>query len=208
MHFRHIQTLLILFILISNSAIAQNSIQLIPESSSIRVFRTSNIHDWEMHVEFQPQVSDYELPNNTIKDLKDIQFKIEGIRLKSKESTMEKKAHKALKLTKYPFISFLLKKITIRNHKATSFNAFAIGTLVISGQSQDVKLPINGNFLGKKKLNLTGHIDLNMSNFKIEAPTAFLGAISTADEIKILYSLNFTSKQKLSEDMLSSNLNP
>jgi hypothetical protein len=69
-------------------------------------------------------------------------------------------------------------------------------------------LPINGNFLGKKKLNLTGHIDLNMSDFKIEAPTAFFGAISTADEIKILYSLDFTSKQKLTQEMLSSNLNP
>ncbi|MGZ2370752.1 YceI family protein [Ancylomarina sp. YFZ004] len=208
MRLRHLHILIFIFFLISNSITAQNSIQLIPESSSIRVFGTSNIHDWEMHVEFQAKVSDYEIPNNSIKDLKDIQFKIEGTRLKSQESTMEKKAHKALKLPEFPFISFLLKKITIRNHKTTSFNAFAIGTLVISGQSRDVKLPINGNFLGEKKLNLTGHIDLNMSDFKIEAPTAFFGAISTADEIKILYSLDFTSKQKLTQEMLSSNLNP
>jgi len=208
MRYSLLHILIFLIILISNSTYAQNSIQLIPESSSIRVFGTSNIHDWEMHVEFQSDISGYEIPNNSIKDLKNTEFKIEGIRLKSKESAMEKKAHKALKLPKFPLISFLLKKITIRNHKATNFNAFAIGTLVISGQSQEVKLPINGNFLGKKKLNLTGSIDLKMSDFNIEAPSAFFGAISTDDEIKILYSLDFTSKQKLTQDMLSSNLNP
>ena len=208
MHFKQIHILLFLFILISYSTFAQNSLHLIPESSSIRVFGTSNIHDWEMHVEFKTKTSAYEIPNNSLKDLKNTEFKIEGIRLKSQESTMEKKAHKALNTLKFPYISFLLKKITIRNHKATSFNAFAIGTLIISGQSQDVKLPINGNFLGKKKLNLMGHIDLRMSDFKIEAPSAFFGAISTDDEIKILYSLDFTSKQKLTQDMLSSNLNP
>jgi len=208
MRFNHLYILIFLLFLISNSTKAQNSIQLIPESSSIRVFGTSNIHDWEMHVEFQSNISDYEIPNNSLKNLKNTQFKIEGIRLRSKESAMEKKAHKALKLPEFPFISFLLKKITIRNHKATNFNAFAIGTLLISGQSQDVKLPINGNFLGKKKLNLTGCIDLKMSDFNIEAPSAFFGAISTNDDIKILYSLDFTSKQKLTQDMLSSNLNP
>ena len=208
MRFWLFTTLTFLLILINSVTFAQNSIQLIPESSSIRVFGTSNIHDWEMHVELKVQTSDYIIPNNSIKDLKNIHFKIEGNQLKSKETAMEKKAYKALKIDNFPFISFLLKKITIRNHKATNFNAFAIGTLVISGQSRDVKLPIDGNFLGKKKLNLTGHIDLNMSDFKIEAPTAFFGAISTADEIKIIYSLDFTSKQKLTHDMLTTNLKP
>jgi hypothetical protein len=206
MRFYLISTL-ILFLL-NNPITAQNSIQLIPESSSIRIFGTSNIHDWEMYVELQTKTPDYIIPNNTIKDLKNIQFKIEGVKLKSLESTMEKKAHKALKLPDFPFISFHLKKITIRNHKATSFSAFAIGTLLISGESKDVRLPINGNFLGKKKLNLMGHIDLKMSDFNIEAPTAFFGAITTADGIKILYSLDFISKQKLTPEMLSSNLNP
>ncbi len=208
MRFSPIQTLFCLLLLFSCPIFAQNSIQLIPESSSIRIFGTSNIHDWEMYVELQTKTPDYTIPNNTIKDLKDIQFKIEGIKLKSLESAMEKKAHKALKLPDFPFISFHLKKITIRNHKATSFSGFAIGTLTISGQSKDVRLPIKGNFLGKKKLNLMGHIDLKMSDFKIEAPTAFFGAITTTDEIKILYSLDFISKQKLTQDILSSNLTP
>lgn len=208
MHFNRIHILIFLLFLCSSPIIAQNSIQLIPKSSSIRIFGTSNIHDWEMYVELQTNTPAYLIPNNTIKDLKDIQFKIEGIKLRSLESAMEKKAHKALKLPNFPFISFHLKKITIRNHKAKSFNAFAIGTLVISGQSKDIKFPIKGNFLGKKKLNLMGHIDLKMSDFKIEAPTAFFGAITTSDEIKILYSLDFISKQKLTQDMLSSNLIP
>ncbi len=121
---------------------------------------------------------------------------------------MEKKAHKALKLTTFPSINFHLKKLSIKKQKTTSFSALAIGTLVISGQSKDIRLPINGNFLGKKKLNLTGHIDFKMSDFKVEAPSAFFGAITTADEIKVLYSLDFISKQKLTQDMLSSNLNP
>lgn len=208
MRFNPIHTLFFLLLFFSSPTFAQNSIQLIPESSSIRVFGTSNIHDWEMYVELQTKTPDYIIPNNTIKDLKNIQFKIEGIKLRSAESAMEKKAHKALKLPDFPFINFHLKKITIRNHKATSFSAIAIGTLIISGQSKDVRLPINGNFLGKKKLNLMGYIDIKMSDFNIEAPTAFFGAITTADEIKILYSLDFISKQKLTQEMLSSNLTP
>lgn len=208
MSFNQLRTLIFILLLTNCSTFAQNSIQLIPESSSIRIFGTSNIHDWEMHVELQTKMPNYIIPNNTIKDLKDIQFKIEGAKIKSPESAMEKKAHKALKLVNYPFISFHLKRISIKNHKEKNFSGFAIGTLFISGQSKDVRLPINGNLLGKKKLNLRGHIDLKMSDFKIEAPTAFFGAITTADEIKILYSLDFLSKQKLRQDILISNLKP
>ncbi len=47
-----------------------------------------------------------------------------------------------------------------------------------------------------------------MSDFKIEPPTAFFDTNSTSIEIKILYSLDFTSKQKPTEDMLNSNLTP
>ena len=206
MRFNPIYTLFFLLLLFSNPILAQNNIQLIPESSSIRIFGTSNIHDWEMYVELQNKTLTYLIPNSTIKDLKNIQFKIEGIRLKSLESVMEKKAHKALKLTSFPFISFLLKKIAINNYKDNSFNATAIGSLTISGQSKIVKLPISGNFSGEKKLNIKGQINLKMSDFKIKAPTAFLGVIKTSDEIKILYSLNFISELK--QDILSSNLTP
>ncbi|MFT5748791.1 MAG: hypothetical protein ACI93S_000038 [Ancylomarina sp.] len=208
MGFKRIQTLIFILLLTSSPILAQNSIQLIPESSSIRIFGTSNIHDWEMHVELQAKTPEYIIPDNSIKNLKDIQFKIDGVKIKSIESAMEKKAHKALKLPNFPFISFHLKKVSIKNHKTTNFSAFAIGTLLISGHSKDVKLPISGNFVGNKKLNLTGHLDLKMSDFEIEAPSAFFGAITTADEIKILYSLDFISKQKLTQDMLNFNLNP
>jgi len=208
MLFRLIHLFSLFLIVLSNSTIAQNSIHLVPETSSIRVFGTSNIHDWEMYVEFQTETSDYEIPNNSLKNLKNVEFKIEGNQFKSKESAMEKKAHKAMNLSQFPYITFLLKRITIRNSKSTSFDAVAIGTLIISGQSKDVKLPINGNILGNRKMNITGHIDLKMSDFKIKPPTAFFGAISTADEIKIAYSIDFTSKEKISLEMLSSNLNP
>lgn len=208
MHINTIRTLIFILLLSNSPIFAQNNIQLIPESSSIRIFGTSNIHDWEMYVELQAKTPDYIIPNNSFKDLKDIRFKIEAVKIKSPESAMEKKAHKALKLDNFPFISFHLKKFAIKNHKANSFSAFAIGTLEISGQSKDVSLPLTGNILGKKKLNLMGHIDLKMSDFKIEAPTAFFGAITTADEIKILYSLDFFSKQKLRQDILISNLKP
>ncbi len=77
MRFNPIFSLFFLLLLSSSPILAQNSIQLIPESSSIRVFGTSNIHDWEMYVELQTKTPDYTIPNNTIKDLKDIQFKIE-----------------------------------------------------------------------------------------------------------------------------------
>jgi len=208
MPFRLIHIFSLLLFVFNNTAIAQNSIHLIPETSSIRVLGTSNVHDWEMYVEFQTETLDYEIPNNSLKNLKNVEFKIEGNQFKSKESAMEKKAHKAMNLSHFPYITFLLKKITIRNNKQASFNAVAFGTLIISGQSKDVKLPINGKILGSRKMNITGHIDLKMSDFKIKPPTAFFGAISTADEIKILYSIDFTSKQKISPEMLSSNLNP
>ncbi|RXQ97631.1 YceI family protein [Ancylomarina salipaludis] len=208
MLFRLIHLFSLFLIVLSNSTIAQNSIHLVPETSSIRVFGTSNIHDWEMYVEFQTETSDYEIPNNSLKNLKNVEFKIEGNQFKSKESAMEKKAHKAMNLSQFPYITFLLKRITIRNSKPTNFNAIAIGTLIISGQSKDVKLPIKGNILGNRKMNITGYIDLKMSDFKIKPPTAFFGAISTANEIKIAYSIDFTSKEKISPEMLSSNLNP
>lgn len=199
---------LFIFLFLANSTTAQNSIKLLQESSSIRVFGTSNVHDWEMHIKFNEEISDYKIPGGSLKSLKNIHFKIEGNKLKSSESAMEKKAYKALRLTDHPIISFLLRKITIKNHKATSFNAIAHGQLKIAGKTKEVKLPLSGNLLGDKKMNLSGHIDLKMSDFEIEAPTIFFGAISTSDDIKILYSLDFSSKHKLTQELLSFNLTP
>ncbi|MDE5424233.1 YceI family protein [Ancylomarina sp. DW003] len=195
-------------LLLNNSLYSQNKIQLIPESSSVHVFGTSNVHDWQMFVEFDKNTSDYKIPNNSIKDLKNIEFKIKGIQLRSKEKAMEKMAHKALKIFHFPEIKFMLKRITIKSHKSTSFIGFAVGILTVSGQKKNIRLPINGNFTGKRKINIRGHIDLKMSDFKVDPPKAFLGAVSTSDDIKILYSLDFSSKQKLTQDMLSMNLMP
>jgi len=208
MPFRRVYLVIVSLIFICNTSIAQNSIHLLPKSSSIRVFGTSNVYDWELYVELQKKTPNYKIPNNSIKDLKNILFKIDGHKLKSKENAMEKMAHKKLNLSSFPHISFLLKEITIKNYKTTSFNALAIGTFLVSGQQKDVILPINGNFIGNKKMNLTGHIDLKLSDFKIDLPSAFFGLVSADDEIKILYSLDFASKKKLTEDMLSFNLTP
>ncbi len=208
MRFSHFNISLLFLILISYSANAQNSFQLIPESSSIRVFGSSNVQDWEMFVDLNTEDSNYTILAKSIKNLKDVQFKIKSLHLTSEESSMKKKAHKALKLSTHPFINFSLEKIIISNHTTNSFEAFALGTFHIAGQSKKVQLPLHGNFLSDEKMNLSGHIDLKMSDFKIKAPTALFGAIATTDGIKVLYSLDFSSKQKLTEEMIAIKLAP
>jgi polyisoprenoid-binding protein YceI len=69
------------------------------------------------------------------------------------------------------------------------FNGTATGFLSLAGQTKEIKVPFHGNLLENGKMIVEGKVDLKMSEFKIEPPTAMLGTLKTGDEISIVYSL-------------------
>jgi len=208
MSLKWLYILIISLIIISNPVFAKNKITLLPDSSSITVQGTSSLHDWEMHVKLRSQSIEYKTPSNSIEELKDIQININASDLKGSNNIMEGFAHNALKLKEYPFITFYLTQVEIRESESFSFSAIATGQLEIAGSKRTVRLPLSGKILSETKFNLSGKLDLRMSDFGVKAPKALFGAITTHDEISVIYSLNFSSKLNFSKDMLSSKLAP
>jgi len=89
--------------------------------------------------------------------------------------------HKALKADQFPEIVFSLARLEKRPGGATAY-----GTLQVAGVTREVALPLvtstrNG------ALWVTGSIDLVMTDFGIEPPTALLGTIKTDAKVTVRF---------------------
>lgn len=174
----------ILFVYCSN-VISQNY-TIIPAVSSISIKGTSTLHPWFMET--------YDITCNikTGKNkIDDVIFSCKVDKLISTEgSSMDTKAHEALKSDKYPLITFKSQEITelITNDK---FTGNLTGLLTIAGSSKIVNIPFSGKVINNNHWNVKGSIKIKMTDFHINPPTAFLGAMKTGDEITLNYSFDF-----------------
>jgi polyisoprenoid-binding protein YceI len=72
-----------------------------------------------------------------------------------------------------------------------------IGNLFAAGKSIPVSIPLDGvlsNINGNKRIDVSGEINLSMSDFNIVPPTAILGTLKTGDRITVSFTLQFLQK--------------
>ncbi len=111
--------------------------------------------------------------------------------LKSGDSGLDKNLYKAMKVTQYPEIYFVLDHYEKQPEIPDSPLSFkASGRLTIAGVHKDIVLtgkaqPHNGVLL------VEGQYDLRMSDYGIKPPTLLLGAIRVADPVVIHFHLLF-----------------
>jgi hypothetical protein len=101
--------------------------------------------------------------------------------LKSDRDNFTADMHKALKADQYPDIVFSLSRIEKKPGGAKAF-----GMLKVAGVEKDVVLPLitttrNGNLL------VLGSVDLLMTEFGIEPPTAMMGMLKTDPKVTVTF---------------------
>jgi len=148
--------------------------------STVNVSGTSTLHAWDMtskEASFAGTVNGNKMEN--------VVFTIKATSLKSKDSSLDKNAYKALDTGKYPDITFNAVSIP------TSGTSTIAGKLTIANSTKDINLPVTVAKSGTT-YTLTGKVKLKMTSFGIKPPSVMMGTIKSGDEITISY--NVTAK--------------
>jgi polyisoprenoid-binding protein YceI len=181
---------MLLFLLIVLPAIAQPSVRLIPDQSEINIKGTSNLHDWEENVENFKVNLDLEFQEKELKGIDNVHVTLMSNSIVSDNSIMTNKTHDALNVKKYPQIEFKLVSVDRLSSQEGKFSGTLVGDVTLAGVTKRITLTFSGVHSGDK-ISIKGSKELNMSDFKIDPPTALMGTLKTGKEVTISFQLNF-----------------
>tara|TARA_R110002012_G_scaffold268866_1_gene452858 strand:+ start:67 stop:654 length:588 start_codon:yes stop_codon:yes gene_type:complete len=161
-------------------------------SSEIIVEGTSNIHDWEMKATSKQGGATITTEDGKLTGISKLQVSIPAESLESGKGGMDKNAYKALNTNKHKNIEFKLDEVKkIEANGSNSFKVNGLATLKISGVSKQVPVEFTAKLNGNK-LEINGEESLNMTNYKIDPPTAMFGTITTGEEVTIKFKSTFS----------------
>ena len=147
-------------------------------NSQLSVMGTSSLHDWASIVEkFDASTT------LAGKELTNVKFEATVKSIKSGKSGMDKNTYTALDADHYPKISFSATSLKIDGDKLTGS-----GSLTIKGKTNQI--PVNLMIQEKGAYIISGEINLKMTDYGVEPPTALLGTIKTGDAIKLEITLS------------------
>lgn len=164
-------------------AAAQVQYKLIQEGSSVLVKGTSTLHDWEMK---GSKISGAFVldADGELNKLSSGNFVLESGSLTSEHNLMNKKAYEALKQKSYPKIEARLLQVEGDQHSGKAKMA-----LTIAGKTKQITDDFQVSRTADGKMEISGVLNLKMSDFGVEPPVALMGTIKTGDEIKVEYRL-------------------
>ena len=151
------------------------------EGSQIKVFGTSNLHDWTMVAKTLTCEGTFIVKGDQLVDVTALTLNIPVKNLKSNESLMDSRAYKTLKADQFSSIGFKLTSATVNAQQKL---IKATGNLTISGVSNLITLQISYLMSGDEIL-CKGSQSLKMTEYKIKPPSFMLGALKTGDDLKI-----------------------
>lgn len=150
-----------------------------PTQSSITIFGTSSVHDWESDVKTF-NVSGM-MTDEAVKDLK-VEVVVKSIN--SGKSIMDDKTYESLQASKYPKVVFSAANLTVNGNKVSG-----TGKLQLVGQTRDI--PINAELITQTagQAKVKGEVEIDMTKFGIDPPTAMFGTLETGEKVTIAYQL-------------------
>ena len=180
-----------LILIFSGQKMAAQNFNLEKSVSYLKVFGTSNIHDWELTAkDFQGNL-EAQLEDGQLVEIAQLNFAVVAESLESGKSGMDKNTIKALRTDRHKLISFQLEKVgEIKYTSKTACRLSTTGNLTIAGTRRLINLVFDAK-VSPEKITLTGKHKLKMTDFKIEPPTAMFGTITTGDEVQIEFQTVF-----------------
>jgi polyisoprenoid-binding protein YceI len=178
-------------VLLFSFGVNAQSYKLNNKTSSLLIDGTSNIHDWTIEAENTGGLLSVGFDEGELEEIEKLEFTAVAESLVSGKSGMDKNTYKALNTDKYKNITFTLNKVNaIEKLSGNDYKVKTTGSLMIAGVKKDVSLNFNLN-CNSDQLVLTGQYKLNMTDFKIDPPTAMFGTIKTGEEVLIKFETHF-----------------
>ncbi len=151
------------------------------------VHGSSNVRDWTMDVESFSGQADFSPVESGSPAIHSISVEVPVEALVANRSSMQEKAHKALKKEEYPTVQFRSDSVTVATAEADSFAVIANGDLTIAGETRTVTLRAKGASQGDNGYHVRGEHELKLSEFNVERPSALLGALTVSDGIRLTF---------------------
>ena len=189
-----ILALLIFSSLAFSQLMAQESMSVIQDGSDLTIYGTSSLHDWEIVAEKMTGSCHVTIEDNKVTEVSDLTFNVIVDGLKSGKSGMDDNTYNALNQGKYPKITY---KLTSVEKSAPSKDGESIifvtkGTLSIAGFSQEIDLKVAAKKTANGGVQFIGKTVFNMTDYKVDPPTAVFGTIKTGDEITIIFKVVYS----------------
>jgi polyisoprenoid-binding protein YceI len=172
---------------------SQNAIKFLPDSSTIQIKGTSNLHEWEEKVQKFNVILAFSYNNKEIKGIDKVQFSCSSASVEGESSIMNGKTHDALKVEKFPDIKYTMTEVESFQNNNGKISGSINGDLMLAGVTKKLNLTFTGTILSNRII-LKGSKQINMTDFKIDPPTAMLGTLKTGDTVELIYSLQFKTE--------------
>jgi polyisoprenoid-binding protein YceI len=179
--------------LVAAAAVTANaqSRAILAPASKMWIEGTSNVHDWKIEatqIDAQIELDAAGLAAAPAKMLKSVKLVVAVKGLKSEHDKMDDNTRKALKADKNPEITYTLTGINeVSAETKDGFSLKAAGTLNIAGVENAVTTDIIATRLADGTIKATGTVPVKMTAYQVKPPTAMLGAIKCADEVKVRF---------------------
>lgn len=183
--YRFFASLIIAAVIIPASTVFGQTTYTIAKSSTMTVFGTSNIHDWECDVE---QIDGtIQVEEGTIQNVK-VTIPVKS--MDSGKGGMNSNMYKALKADDHENIMFELESTEIVSGDAASQMVLsASGQLTIAGETNTITMEVNGEKTDNG-YTFSGKQIINMTDYDVDPPTAMFGTISTGEEVTIEFTIH------------------
>jgi len=187
----HSKLIMLIAVLLFSFGVNAQSYKLNNKTSSLMIDGTSNIHDWTMKAENTGGALTVDFDEGKLEEIEKLEFTAVAESLVSGKSGMDKNTYKALNTDKYKNITYTLNKVnTIEKLSGNDYKVKTTGSLMIAGVKKNINLDFNLN-CDSDQLVLKGQYKLNMTDFKIDPPTAMFGTIKTGEEVLIKFETHF-----------------
>lgn len=182
----------ILMVIFASQNLLAQQFNLNNSKSTMSIFGTSSLHDWEEVIE--EQSGTIKLSTEEEIAIVNLNVSVVAESIKSEKSAMDKNTYKALKTDTYKNITFkMTQSKNITDLGNSEYQVTVSGKLSISGVTKMVDL----GFKMKTTTNtvtLEGETSLNMKDYGIEPPKALFGTITTGEKVTIKFKSILTNQ--------------
>lgn len=150
---------------------------------------TTNHKDWQLQV--KQHKGSLLLENKGTRVLSSLYVEIPAMSLKGDKKGMERDAYKAMKAEIHPNVSFMLTApVELEPSIDNSYNIIARGDLSISGVTKPIELQFSLTRT-TNGVDLQGEKSIDMTEFGIDPPKAFLGMLKVNKDVRIKFTTTF-----------------
>ncbi len=169
--------MILLVALATAPLLGMQSLSPVKDGSEIKITGTSSLHDWE------EEATSFDVTGDIQADkVANLQILIQTKSIKSGKSIMDDKTHEALKANKYPHITLKAESLVI---KGTTISGQA--QLQIAGKTKTISINSKLTDLGDNLVSVSGSLDIIMSEYGVDPPTAMFGTMVTGDKVNVQY---------------------